>query len=56
MQELCGVMYPRDKWASSGIPDLTSGEPCLGVPTVRESPDCTYNCILTCVGYSGDRG
>ena len=45
-QERRWVVYPRDRWARSGIPDLTSGEPGLGVPGVRESPACTYNCIL----------
>ena len=26
-QEWRGVVYPRDKWVISGIPDLTRGEP-----------------------------
>ena len=58
MQEWRGVVYPRDKWVISilGIPDLTRGEPDLGVPGVRESPACLYNCILPCVGHSDNCG
>ena len=55
-EEWRGVVYPRDKWVISGIPDLTRGEPGLGVPGVRESPACLHNCILPCVGHYCNRG
>ena len=50
------LVYPREKWAISGIPDLITGDPSLGVLGVRESPAWIYNCVLTCVGQSGNRG
>ena len=55
-QERRRVVYPRDNWAISEIPDLTRGEPGWGVLGGRESPAWIYNCVLTCVGHSGDHG
>ena len=48
-------MYPGDNWPISAIPDLR-GETGWGVLGVRESPALIYNCVLTCVGHSGNRG
>ena len=55
-QERRGVVYLRDNWAISEIPDLTRGEPVWGVLGFRERPAWIYNCVLTCVGHSGYRG
>ena len=55
-QERRKLVYPKEKWDISGIPDLTRGEFGWRVLGVRKSPAWTHNCDLTCVGHSGGRG
>ena len=55
-QERRELVYPKEKWAISGIPDLTRGELGWGVLGVRKSPAWIYNCDLTCVGHYGNCG
>ena len=51
-QERRELVSPMEKWAISGVPDLTRGEFGWGVLGVRKSPAWIHNCDLTCVGHS----